>query len=152
MKRASLAFLLAFIPLVTPASAKLGPEAKRAFDQAFELCQRGKFPAGLGQYEKAIELAPEFRDLWTEYTVCLRKAGRLQRAARAGWRTLELGPPTAGMWANLGNVFLQGQEWNATQAAFRQAENLSTEKRWAVQNYLNLGYRQWTNGRADLAT
>jgi tetratricopeptide (TPR) repeat protein len=132
-------------------SGHLDPIAQKLFDSAYDLQKEGKVYDGLRLYERAIQLAPESQDIWMEYTVCARKAGYLQRAVRAGWRTIELGPPSDGIWANLGNAFMVSRAWDAAMKAFEEAAALSNDRHWSAQNFLNLGYEQLTSGNDALA-
>ncbi|MFH1039449.1 MAG: tetratricopeptide repeat protein [PVC group bacterium] len=150
MKKLALIVLLTLLSTVAGA-AELNPPAQKAFDSAYELKKKGQFYDAIKFYELAIRLAPEFQGIWMEFVGCLRKANYLQRAARAGWRALELGPPTADIWGNLGNVFDQAREWDAAMAAFKKAEALSDDKRWIAQKFLNLGYGEMVSGHEGLA-
>ncbi len=129
----------------------LPASAKEAFDSAFQLLKNGKPYDAIDAYEKAIHLASNSADIWMEYTGCLRQAHWFQQAARAGWRTIELDPNRVGSWGNLGNVFTEARAWDAATFAFKKAESLSSDKKWAVQNFLNLGFQQWCNGEGQLA-
>lgn len=143
--------LISLVVATAASSAELSPEAKKAFDEAYRMRQFGQFAQALRAYEQAIQLAPESQDVWLEYTGCLRQCRRLQRAAQAGWRTLELGTEDAGMWGNLGNIFIQAKAWDAAKAAFEKASALSSDRHWSTQNFINLGYREWVDGRNDAA-
>ena len=126
-------------------------DTKDLFDLAYSLMEKRDYPGALEYYEKAIALSPKSQEIWMEYTVCLRKLKKFQRAAMAGWRALELGPQKEAIWGNIGNVFLDCHEWDAAFKAFKKAESLSKNKNWIVQNYLNLGFMQWSFDKPELA-
>ncbi len=142
--------IMALLPAL-PGSPKIGAGAQSLFDQAFQLLEKEQVYDAIVFYDRALAVAPNSQDIWMEYIVCLRKAKYLQRAARAGWRALELGPATCHIWGNLGNVFIDAREWDAATMAFKQAAVYSKDKRWAAQNFLVLGYDQMSKGDSELA-
>lgn len=135
-------FLLAVLSPPLCAAEPTG-EAKEAWDAAYKLMKEKKYREACALYEKGTRLAPDSQEIWIEYTVCLRCTNRLARSVMAGWRALELDEESNGMWGNLGNSFSQAHEWDAAMAAYKSAEELSNDKRWNCQNFLNLGYAQW---------
>ena len=136
----------------TATSAALPAKAQDAFDAAYELARKGKPEKALELYEEAAKLAPNSADVWQEYAVCLRQTYHLQRAAQACWRAMEVGGQTAGLWNNMGNIFLSAEAWKAASLAYDKADTLSSNKRLASDNFLKLGYRQWQAGDNDGAT
>ncbi|MBI1870445.1 MAG: tetratricopeptide repeat protein [Chlamydiae bacterium] len=132
-------------------SSEMNSEAKATFDRAFTLIEKGNLEEAKTLYEKTIQLAPESQDAWLEYTSCLRKCHHLQRAVRAGWRAVELGQDSSSVWTNLGNVFLDANAWNSASDAFKKVQILSEDRKHVVQNFLNLGFRQWIFGDSEAA-
>ena len=59
-------------------------------------------------FEARVARNPTDVGAWHRLTSQLRRANRLQEAARAGWRAVELAP-TWESWTNLGNVLMQGR-------------------------------------------
>jgi tetratricopeptide (TPR) repeat protein len=141
--------LLLLLLLAASATAQLDDDARQRFDQAFRLCQQGRFGPGEALYEEVLAMAPEAAEVWLEYTACLRRTGRLARAVRAGWRAVELNPKSHRAWGNLGNALLQAQAWDAAMAVYREAAARTEEHRWALQNFLNVGYQQWIGREYD---
>lgn len=130
--------------LVSGAQATLSPQAKAAFDRGYEALRAERFPEAVAAYESALALAPDSWDIWLEYTSALRQAGQLQKAARAGWRTVELGPDKLVSWNNLSNVL---QTANALPEDFALLEE--TARRFpgdarVVKAYDNLAYTAWS--------
>lgn len=116
------------------------------FDQAYQAMEQGKPVQALALYEKALAANPDSADIWQEYTICLRKLKRFQKALQAGWRTIELGNESEGTWGNMGNVMMEAHAWDAAYGAFQKAAALTGNKTWAAQNFLNLGFEQWIFG------
>ncbi|MCU0847569.1 MAG: tetratricopeptide repeat protein [Spirochaetes bacterium] len=116
------------------------------FDRAYEMMSQGKLVKALELYEKALAANPESPDIWQEYTICLRKLKRFQKSLQAGWKTMELGGETEGRWANIGNVMLEVHAWEQAFDAYRKADAMTRNKKWAAQNFLNLGFEQWIYG------
>jgi hypothetical protein len=79
-----------------------------------------------------------------------RRANRLQEAARAAWRTVELASSVES-WTSLGNLFIQGGAPNGAMAAFEEVSQQTNDGFLAAQNFLNLGYHAWRWGMDDLA-
>ena len=146
-------FLVLLSPLssIDALSAELSSEAKETFDLAFGLMKKGNVREAEVLYEKAIRLAPDANDVWMEYGSCLRKINRIQRSVRAYWRALEVEPEDSSTWSNLGNAFVQAKSWDSAMDAFQIAETLSSDKPWAIKNFLNVGFTLWTNGNFDQA-
>jgi Tfp pilus assembly protein PilF len=119
------------------------------FDKAYELMDQGKPVKALEYYEKAISEDPGSADIWQEYTICLRKLNRVQKALQSGWITMDLGIETAATWVNIGNVMIQAHAWEDCFQAYKKAAALTDNKAWAAQNFLNLGYEQWLFGSND---
>jgi Tfp pilus assembly protein PilF len=137
------------LPLLLPVllaaqAAPLPVPAQKAFDAAYEAMRAGRLPEALDRYAEALALAPASWDISLEYTSALRQAGELQKAVRAGWRTVELGPDRAASWNNLSNVL---QTANALPEALQVAEEMA--RRFprdanTVKAFTNLGYTAWT--------
>ncbi|MDP8235123.1 MAG: tetratricopeptide repeat protein [Candidatus Erginobacter occultus] len=149
--KSCLLFLLAALAAVPAPVPELNPKARELFDQAFQLLEQGKVYEAIPVYDRALAEAPESPDIWMEYISCLRKAKYSQRAARAGWRALEVGEEASTVWGNLGNVFCDGRAWSAAEEAFGRAAALSEDRRWSAQNFLVLGYHQMICGDSEAA-
>jgi tetratricopeptide (TPR) repeat protein len=100
--------------------------------------------------ERAATEHPDDAETWGRLASALRRANRLQEAARAAWRTVELAP-TVESWTSLGNLFMQGGAPNGAMAAFEEVSQQTNDGFLAAQNFLNLGYRAWRWGMDDLA-
>lgn len=130
--------------LVSGAQAPLSPQAKAAFDRAYEALRAERFPEAVAAYEAALALAPDSWDIWLEYTSALRQAGQLQKAAQAGWRTVELGPDKLVSWNNLSNVL---QMANALPEDFALLEEMARRfpgDAHVVKGFDNLAYAAWS--------
>jgi len=93
---------------------------------------------------------PDDAQAWGQLASTLARANRLQEAARAAWRTVELSPSTES-WTSLGNLLMQGGAPNGAMAAFEEVSRQTNDGFLAAQNFLNLGYRAWLWGMDDFA-
>ena len=100
--------------------------------------------------ERAAAEHPDDGEAWGQLASALRRANRLQEAARAAWRAVELAP-SAESWVSVGNVLLQGGAPTGAMAAFEEVSQQTNDGFLAAQNFLNLGYRAWLWGMDDLA-
>jgi hypothetical protein len=100
--------------------------------------------------ERTAAEHPDDGEAWGRLASALRRANRLQEAARAAWRAVELAP-SAESWVSVGNVLLQGGAPTGAMAAFEEVSQQTNDGFLAAQNFLNLGYRAWLWGMDDLA-
>ena len=100
--------------------------------------------------DRAAADHPDDAEAWGRLASALGRANRLQEAARAAWRAVELAPSVES-WTALGNVFLQGGAPTGAMAAFEEVSQQTNDGFVAAQNFLNLGYRAWLWGMDDLA-
>ena len=142
-------FSLTFIILV--AGSTSGAQKENLQDKAFKTMQSGNITAALEIYENAVAAEPVSRDIWLDYAQCLRRAKKMQAAARAGWHCLELGEETPAGWANIGNTFLECNAWQQAFEAYINAAKLCPDDKWNVQNFLNLGYTCLQRGELSMA-
>lgn len=132
--------IIIFLFLIISANVYSQDSSKYFFDEAYKSMSQGKYLIALNNYEKAISLNPENSDFWLEYTSCLRKAKRYQKAIQAGLHALELEPESALVWNNIGNIYVDCHVWDKAFEAFSNYEKYQTNINKSVQNYLNLGY------------
>ncbi|HJU83838.1 MAG TPA: tetratricopeptide repeat protein [Holophagaceae bacterium] len=130
--------------IIAPSQAGLTAAAKKAFDQAYEDLQAGRVPEALEGYEKALAQAPDSWEVWLEYTSALRQAGFLQKAARAGWRTVELDAGRVDSWNNLANVLMDANAFAETLGVVEEMAKRFPGDPKAVKCFDNLGYAAWT--------
>ena len=100
--------------------------------------------------EHAAAEHPDDAEAWGRLGSALRRANRLQEAARAAWRAVEIAPSVES-WTSLGNVLQQGGTPNGAMAAFEEVSQQTNDGFLAAQNFLNLGYRAWLWGMDDFA-
>lgn len=136
--------------LAAPQAALPAP-AKAAFDQAYEDLKGRRLPEAIQGYERALALAPDSWDIWLEYTSALRQAGSLQKAARAGWRTVELGPGQVQSWINLSNVLLQANSLPEDFELLQEMTRRFPGDPGVVKGFDNLGYAAWCREDYPLA-
>jgi tetratricopeptide (TPR) repeat protein len=136
-----LACACAASPAPAPASAgaphpAATPDGDRAPDDPVEAVR---------YFEARAARAPDDLESWQRLAISLRHVNRLQEAARAGWRAVELAP-TWESWTALGNILMQGQARAGAFAAFEMAATKAPDPDAAARNFLNLGYRDWAFG------
>jgi tetratricopeptide (TPR) repeat protein len=96
-------------------------------------------------FEARVARGPEDLEAWQRLAISLRRVNRLQEAARAAWRAVEI-EASPESWTALGNVLMQGQARAGAFAAFEMAAVHATDKDYIARNFLNLGYRDWAWG------
>jgi hypothetical protein len=106
--------------------------------------------AEIATAEQAAADHPDDAETWGRLASALRRANRLQEAARAAWRAVELAP-SAESWTSVGSVLMQGGAPTGAMAAFEEVSRQTNDGFLAAQNFLNLGYRAWRWGMDDLA-
>jgi tetratricopeptide (TPR) repeat protein len=106
--------------------------------------------AEISAAECAVADHPDDAEAWGRLASAFRRGNRLQEAARAAWRTVELAS-SVDSWTSLGNLFMQGGAPNGAMAAFEEVSQQTSDGFLAAQNFLNLGYRAWRWGLDDLA-
>jgi tetratricopeptide (TPR) repeat protein len=103
-------------------------------------------PAEAARYfEARVARAPDDVESWQRLAISLRRVNRLEEAARAAWRAVEIAP-TWESWTALGNVLMQGQARTGAFTAFEMAAVRAPDPDSAARNFLNLGYRDWSYG------
>lgn len=130
----------------------LPPKAQAAFDRAYTELKGGKVHEAVASYEEALALAPDSWDIWLEYTSALRQTGMLQKAARAGWKTVDLGADKASSWTNLSNVFLTANALEEDFALLEEAARHFPGDPQFVKGFDNLGFTAWSHQNYALAT
>jgi Tfp pilus assembly protein PilF len=101
--------------------------------------------AAVRYFEARVARAPNDLEAWQRLAISLRRVNRLQEAARAAWRAVEI-EASPESWTALGNVLMQGQARAGAFAAFEMAAVNATDKDYIARNFLNLGYRDWAWG------
>jgi tetratricopeptide (TPR) repeat protein len=132
------------VPVPPPAAAPVPAKPFAPVPQANPLL------AEISTAERAATEHPDDAETWSRLASALRRANRLQEAARAAWRTVELASSVES-WTLLGNVFIQGGAPNGAMAAFEEVSQQTNDGFLAAQNFLNLGYHAWRWGMDDLA-
>lgn len=112
------------------------------FDKAYQHVTLGDYQKAVYYYEKAISYNPNSWEIWLEYSSCLRKNKRFQKALQAGWNTLKLNPQCNDAWTNIGNIYLDCQLWQQAYDCFILREKNINEIDKIEQNFLNLGFYQ----------
>lgn len=145
---------LPFLPpaLVESAQTSLPPKAQAAFDRAYKELKAGRFQEAMADYEEALAVAPDSWDIWLEYTSALRQSGALQRAARAGWKTMNLGTDKASSYINLSNVLTEANALPEGFALLDVAARHFPGNSDVVKGLDNLAFAAWSHQDYSLAT
>ena len=111
------------------------PEAARqAFVAASQAHQKGDQASALRLYRQALELHPQFPDVYNNIGVILRAQDKLPAAAACFRRALAIRPASASMLSNLGNVLWQMLRFEESAAAFRRALELEPTRPETLHN------------------
>lgn len=101
---------------------------------------------------EAVERDSSSAEGWLRHSVALRRAGRLQQAARAAWRVMELGRgETPEAWANIGHVLVVAEEWQPAAECFARARTLGATDSESARHMAALGWQQWKAGETTSA-
>jgi hypothetical protein len=138
-------------PIPAPHSPASAPAPATVPSKPFApVPQASPLLAEIAAAEQSATEHPDDADAWGRLASALRRANRLQEAARAAWRAVEL-DPSVESWTSLGNVLVQGGSPTGAMAAFEEVSQQTNDGFLAAQNFLNLGYRAWLWGMDDLA-
>jgi tetratricopeptide (TPR) repeat protein len=98
-----------------------GSDVHDVLAQADDLAKRGDWSGAMNGYERVLEIAPGYADVWVRQGQALMETGELDLAHRAFQRAIAVNPEFADAYALLGVVVRrQGDEENAM-FAFRKA-------------------------------
>jgi tetratricopeptide (TPR) repeat protein len=151
LKKASLFLIILMLGCASTEKVEMSKPARLTSDLAYELFEKEDYRGAILNYERAISYSPNAADLWIEYTMVLRRVNRLARAARAGWRAVELVPNDVAAWNNLGNVLLKAHAWDGAMTSFQRVEILSKNRTVPARNFVALGYEEWISGLGESA-
>ncbi|WP_017715470.1 tetratricopeptide repeat protein [Kamptonema formosum] len=96
---------------------------------------QNKLEAAIGDYKKAIELAPGAPDPYLNRGTALEGLGQYEAAIADYNRVLELDPRDAAGYNNRGNAEAGLGRWEAALADYRQAANLAPDYAFARANW-----------------
>jgi tetratricopeptide (TPR) repeat protein len=89
--------------------------------------QQDKMPEALFQYLKAVEKFPNFRRAWRNLGLIHARQGKFDDAIRAFTKMIELGGADALSYGLLGYAYASKQDYQAAEAAYRNALLLQPE-------------------------
>jgi tetratricopeptide (TPR) repeat protein len=152
MRKAGIALsIFLFAQWIVPGQDPMSPEAKKAWDQGYELTRSEDYKGALAAYEKGVSLSPRAAEIWAEYALCLRKVNRLASSVKAGWWAIKLAPGVWDPWNNQANTFMGNRNWEAAFYCLGKTEALNPDKAMVCRQYLALAYRLWKDRRMDEA-
>lgn len=117
-----------FVSLRPIGEALLGPslgeltgdlpgEARKAFEKGMEAAGKGKTDKAVQQFEKVIELAPEFQPAYVQDGLQHIGLEDFEAAEKTLRKASELDPKDPGAFFNLGNVYLVTQRFELAEKA-----------------------------------
>jgi Flp pilus assembly protein TadD len=109
----------------------VSPKALRAAYDAQQLTNADKIPQAIAKLEKAIRIAPSYRDAHCNLGVLYARVGRIADARAEFQKALDIGPPAAPIYADLALASVASGEFVEAQAFARQALALDPADRAA---------------------
>lgn len=96
-------------------------KALRAAFDAQQLANQRKIPQAIAKLEKALRIAPSYRDAHCNLGVLYARVGRIADARAEFQKALEIGPPAAPIYADLALVSVAAGEFRQAAAFARKA-------------------------------
>jgi Tfp pilus assembly protein PilF len=84
----------------------------------------GDFDAAIAQYEKVVQLKPDFPQAYNNLGVALKRKGELRRAAESFNKALQLKPDYGAALNNRGWTLAEQSRWSEARRDFEQALKL----------------------------
>ncbi|MCG5056270.1 MAG: tetratricopeptide repeat protein [Myxococcales bacterium] len=138
-------------PVSTPAKSAAASPLREEGVPSLEPCLRE-----VNEAQEATRATPDETGAWLRLATALHEARRLQEAARAAWRAVEL-EARFETWSTLGRVLTDGDVFMAKGAAvgayqaYTMAARNATDAGKAARNFLTLAYRDFSLGHDDQA-
>jgi Flp pilus assembly protein TadD len=99
-------------------------KALRAAYDAQQLANAGKIPQAIVKLEKAVRIAPAYRDAHCNLGVLYARVGRMADARAEFQKALDIGPPAAPIYADLALASVAAREFDQAVAFARKAIEL----------------------------
>jgi tetratricopeptide (TPR) repeat protein len=112
------------------------------------LGRKGKIDGAIGQFEKAIEMRPNYVAAYTNLGAAYGQKGMIDQSMSASKKAIELDPQNATAYYNLGNAFGRGGNYEEAFAAFFKAIEL--DPGYAEPHY-GLAVCYYATGHYELA-
>lgn len=108
MRKATLLLLVGLLSLL--ALAACGETAQSHFQKGNELNQTGEYAKAAEEYEKALELEPDYVDAMTNLGVTYYRLQQLDKAIEVYTRAIAVAPEDADIRSNLAAAYVQTYE------------------------------------------
>jgi serine/threonine-protein kinase len=115
------------------------------FGLASTLAALGRAEQAESNYERSLELQPNYWPYHSDYGVFLLHEGRYREAVRRFERVIELEPDNVFGYTNLGSAYLYLEEWDLAEDALQEANAIMP----TADAYSNLGFVYYVNGRFE---
>jgi superkiller protein 3 len=112
------------------------------------LAQKGKIDEAITEFEKAIDMRPEYAAAYTSLGAAYGKKGMIYQSVSASKKAIELDPQNATAYYNLGNAFGIGGNYEEAFASFYKAIELNAA--YADPHY-GLAVSYYATGHYELA-
>jgi len=95
------------------------PTADELYDRAVDCVAAGDLEAAVSAYKEALEIAPEFADVWEGLSMALADLGRFDEAVAAAERVVQLTPDEILAYTNISRIYQKAgdvpkaEEWAA---------------------------------------
>jgi tetratricopeptide (TPR) repeat protein len=99
-------------------------KAIQAAYQAQQLAHAGNLPKAIAKFEKAIRIAPEYRDAHLDLGVQYARTGRTADARIEFQKALDIGPPVAPVYVDLALTSLALRQYREARTFARKALEL----------------------------
>jgi tetratricopeptide (TPR) repeat protein len=93
--------------------------AEELYDRAIDCVAAGDLEAAVDAYRQALELEPEFADVWERLSMALSDLGRFDEAIAAAERVVALNPEEQLSYTNISRIYQKAgdvpkaEEWAA---------------------------------------
>lgn len=88
------------------------------------LAGRNDNDSAIAQYKRALDLAPNYVDAYSNLATSLHKLGQLEQARHNYLKAIQLNPKDPDLYFNLGNVLQDEGEYEQAAASYNRAINL----------------------------
>ena len=100
-------------------------DSARLLRSGVALMQNGQFTAALEQFERVVELSPEFAEGWNKRATILFYMNQYNASVADIEKTLELEPRHFGALSGLGMIYMTHGKYKAALVAFQSAHKIN---------------------------
>jgi tetratricopeptide (TPR) repeat protein len=110
------------------------PTADELYDRAVDCIADGNLEAAVAAYRQALEIDPDYADVWEGLSMALADLGRFDEAVIAAERVVALMPDELLSYTNISRIYQKAgdvpkaEEWAAKGRMLDWKQQLKTEK------------------------